>query len=744
MATRGGSLPRRPHFFKFLFPSLSANLRIPSKFHRHLPSELQKAAALLCPHHSVWYVEVCQIGPDIFFERGWPEFMKAHDMHIGYFLLFQYNGNMNFEVKVFDTTCCLKDYSLKHCTSAVPPYIEIEDSSTNENPAVSDTSDGCNLSNSSDKEKEVLEKDQRVVHMDVQSKKPLKTAQNATGFAQFEKILTPSMVQMDIIHVPRKFCVKNDLVSNRTIFLKRKLEGDGKVDPREWRVGFFFGPKECRIRNGWRTFSKENSLRIGDRCIFKLVSKDVLLVEAHGLANSIGGKTKYIDGKSQGIANDQEKRPCPQVDSVLREKNLGRSCKRTAFIDIQDLSESNDKKISKNSDEIPSNFLRKKRKLSNSIVKEEEEEEKEVQGKNKPNFICFDQFEKILTRSMVESTYINIPKAFCVKNDLVTNRIIFLQRKLEEEGNAVPGKWPVELNCNPPHYRFRKGWKRFSKENRLKIGVRCIFQLVSKDTFIVRKVPSENISIKTDDKLSHQRSSSPAIASTKKQIALERKDPKNNLQCECIIKGYNLKSFISLRKTFCEANGLIRKQIIFLKRSIDGKVWSVGYHPRENEGRLSLGWIDFARENKLEVGDKCTFQLVSESTLHANIARKCRKRDAVRNDFRIERQNIVDESEVSVTVRQFHLTYNYLSIPISFCLRNKLTTKREMVLKASEGKVWYVNFFLNGYKEGRLSRADEWGKFARENELKEGDKLFLKVVSKETMVFRVVKDRVFV
>ncbi|KAJ4763163.1 B3 domain-containing protein [Rhynchospora pubera] len=143
MATRGGCLPQRPHFFKFLFPGLSANLRIPSKFQRHIPSELPKKAVLLCPRHQVWEVEVCQAGPDIFFQRGWPEFMKAHDMHIGYFLLFQYNGNMNFEVKVFDTTCCLKDYSLKHCTSAAaPPYIKIEDSSTNENPELSDTSDG--------------------------------------------------------------------------------------------------------------------------------------------------------------------------------------------------------------------------------------------------------------------------------------------------------------------------------------------------------------------------------------------------------------------------------------------------------------------------------------------------------------------------------------------------------------------------------------------------------------------------
>jgi hypothetical protein len=64
--------------------------------------------------------------------------MKAHDMDTGYFLLFQYNGNMNFEVKVFDTSCCLKNYSLQHYTS----YIEIEDSSHSEVPTLSNASRG--------------------------------------------------------------------------------------------------------------------------------------------------------------------------------------------------------------------------------------------------------------------------------------------------------------------------------------------------------------------------------------------------------------------------------------------------------------------------------------------------------------------------------------------------------------------------------------------------------------------------
>lgn len=51
-----------------------------------------------------------QDGERLCFTRGWPEFAKAHDLRIGYLVVFRHEGKMVFTVKVFDTTCCLKDY----------------------------------------------------------------------------------------------------------------------------------------------------------------------------------------------------------------------------------------------------------------------------------------------------------------------------------------------------------------------------------------------------------------------------------------------------------------------------------------------------------------------------------------------------------------------------------------------------------------------------------------------------------
>lgn len=47
----------------------------------------------------------------MFFGNGWKEFTEAHDLCVGYFLVFCHEGNMVFTVKVFDWSGCLKEYN---------------------------------------------------------------------------------------------------------------------------------------------------------------------------------------------------------------------------------------------------------------------------------------------------------------------------------------------------------------------------------------------------------------------------------------------------------------------------------------------------------------------------------------------------------------------------------------------------------------------------------------------------------
>lgn len=47
-------------------------------------------------------------GNHLFFGSGWQEFVEAHSLEVGDFLVFKYCGNSKFKVKIYDKSCCEK------------------------------------------------------------------------------------------------------------------------------------------------------------------------------------------------------------------------------------------------------------------------------------------------------------------------------------------------------------------------------------------------------------------------------------------------------------------------------------------------------------------------------------------------------------------------------------------------------------------------------------------------------------
>jgi hypothetical protein len=48
---------------------------------------------------------------EMYFRGGWPQFAEDHDLHQGFFMLFNYHcGTSKFDVKIFDGTQCQKKY----------------------------------------------------------------------------------------------------------------------------------------------------------------------------------------------------------------------------------------------------------------------------------------------------------------------------------------------------------------------------------------------------------------------------------------------------------------------------------------------------------------------------------------------------------------------------------------------------------------------------------------------------------
>ncbi|KAE8795402.1 B3 domain-containing protein [Hordeum vulgare] len=73
----------------------------------------------------LWDVEVeFDTDGSMYLDRGWKQFVRAYDLRHGYFLVFRYDDNATFAVKVFDTTMCRRRYQDDDDASAAGQFCE--------------------------------------------------------------------------------------------------------------------------------------------------------------------------------------------------------------------------------------------------------------------------------------------------------------------------------------------------------------------------------------------------------------------------------------------------------------------------------------------------------------------------------------------------------------------------------------------------------------------------------------------
>lgn len=101
---------RKPHFLVGFNPSLnSEKLKIPSKFIKHVEGRASETAILVGPSGNSWPVDLIQQDDGLFFHNGWDSFVKDHCLEIGDSLVFRYDGDLHFTVQAFDDSLCEKE-----------------------------------------------------------------------------------------------------------------------------------------------------------------------------------------------------------------------------------------------------------------------------------------------------------------------------------------------------------------------------------------------------------------------------------------------------------------------------------------------------------------------------------------------------------------------------------------------------------------------------------------------------------
>ncbi|KAK1559630.1 hypothetical protein Q3G72_016662 [Acer saccharum] len=113
----------RPVFFKIILGSTKERLRIPPKFLHHIVEDLTETATLKISTGEIWTVEMNRTKDGVFMENGWQQFLRDNSLTEKHFLVFSYDGNMNFSVQIFkpDGVERVYDAAATHCTTMPPP-----------------------------------------------------------------------------------------------------------------------------------------------------------------------------------------------------------------------------------------------------------------------------------------------------------------------------------------------------------------------------------------------------------------------------------------------------------------------------------------------------------------------------------------------------------------------------------------------------------------------------------------------
>ncbi|KAL8166305.1 hypothetical protein V2J09_007804 [Rumex salicifolius] len=97
-------------------------LQIPKKFADNLKTNLlHSTMSLRGPSGATWEVNLIRRGNDLFLQDGWQEFVKAYSLQENDILIFKYDRNSSFNIKIFDGECeKVAAYFVKKCGHVYP------------------------------------------------------------------------------------------------------------------------------------------------------------------------------------------------------------------------------------------------------------------------------------------------------------------------------------------------------------------------------------------------------------------------------------------------------------------------------------------------------------------------------------------------------------------------------------------------------------------------------------------------
>ncbi|KAM3379415.1 B3 domain-containing protein REM7 [Capsicum galapagoense] len=234
--------PKKPHFFKPIQPGFKNGLKIPVGFLKYVKGQDQIEHVVLRSGGKNWLVKVkCWR-----FEAGWAAFVEQHDLQLGDMLVFRYEGNMEFEVSIFDSTHCDREYV---------EYLHEDQGGSWRDEEIS---------------KKFKFKGRPRLRIKL-SKKASSHVQAAAhhksfGHSHFECTIREYNISHHYLGLPQQFAYANGLTNKKCSLIIRDER------QRLWNLKLSSCKSRTYITGGWHKFSADNCLKKGDRIMFEVVT----------------------------------------------------------------------------------------------------------------------------------------------------------------------------------------------------------------------------------------------------------------------------------------------------------------------------------------------------------------------------------------------------------------------------------------------------------------------------------------
>lgn len=516
---------RRPRFLNVFSSSSSANrLKIPVGFNRNLQGRISGSVLLRGPSGYSWVVELAHKNDDLFFDEGWADFVRDHRLGCGDFLVFRYDGDLVFDVKVFDQSTCEKEAAF-HCKCSqrgseldgiVGKKRDREDgvvsldqhcegvlkrskgSSSGSDGDVSDkeyfghelilATKTCTGLTSGDENLDatILKRTDKEDGLNLHGSGCLqmvgefeekKVAQSFNScFPFFVRIMKRFNVSGSYtLNIPYQFAMEH-LPKCKTEIVLRNLQGDC------WTVNSVPTTRvhtSHTLCGGWLGFVRSNEIKVGDICIFEFVRKFEFHVHilrvgkedpdrptGKAAANMLIDRSdatllkKFVKKSSKVHSKSKKVQICDDKGSKMLDKwKYGNAAKKSASVALCSLSRSGNEK-----QEAAIGGLR-------MMLALDEEKAARSFASGFPNFV------RIMKKFNVSGSYtLKIPYKFSKAYLPYCKTEVFL-RNLRGKCwtvNSVPD------SKGRTSHTFCGGWMAFVRDNDIKMGDICIFELVNR------------------------------------------------------------------------------------------------------------------------------------------------------------------------------------------------------------------------------------------------------------------------